>query len=283
MYHAGSTVSFDATNSTPRMTLTDSFIPTAGVAGLLPMVTYFFMVVATYAFLSVFVFALATRPIAPLSDRSVSGNLSFLLTAGIAAVAGFSYYLIQGYYHTMLAELATVTDVSDRQTLIREAYNAIGQYRYMAWAITTPLLLLQVVSLLNIRLGAHKKTLALLLTASFLMILTGYIGHEQLSFDAEIQTGAKLIWGAISMAACALISVIIYRLWKQSDKQRTHRLIAITFGAFWVMYPIGYMLTLTSIDFNWIHILYTLADVIGLIGVGILSYLVPAQFAELTD
>ena len=258
------------------MTLTDSFIPTAGVAGLLPMVTYFFLIVATYAFLSFFVFALVTRPITLLPDRSLSGNLSFTLTAGITAVTGLSYYLIQGYYHTMLAELTTVTDASDRQTLIREAYNAIGQYRYMAWAITVPLLLLQVVSLLKIQLST--KLLVRLLPVSFFMIITGYIGHQQLSFDNEIQTGPKLIWGAVSMACYAVILLMLSRFRKtiantiRPDEQRIYRLVGFAFGTFWIMYPLGYVLTMTPIDFNWIHILYTLADVISIAGVGIGAY-----------
>ena len=248
------------------------------------MVTYFFLVVATYAFLSFFVFALVTRPNTPLTYQSPLANLSFFLPAGIPAVAGFSYYLIQGYYHTMLTELATVTDSSDRQTLIREAYNAIGQYRYMAWIITVPLLLLQVVSLLKIQPDTHKKTLTTLLTASFFMILTGYIGHQQLSFDNEIQIGPKFIWGAVSMVGYVLISLTLYRLWKQTvgshsqpEEHRIYRWIGFAFGTFWVIYPVGYMLTLTSVDFNWIHIAYTLADVISIVGVGIGSYLFRTQ------
>ena len=287
MYRAGSTVSFEATNGTPCMHIADSFIPTAGVDGLLPIVTYFFFVVATYAFLSFFVFALVARPTTALTAQSPLTNLSFFLTAGVA-VAGLSYYLIQGYYHTMLAELATVTDIGDRQTLIREAYNAIGQYRYMAWAITVPLLLLKIVSLLKIPAVTRKKTLLTLLPASFFMILVGYVGHEQLSFDNEIQTGPKLIWGAVSMAGYGLISLTLYRLWKQvnstvqPDGQRIYRLVVISFGTFWLTYPVGYILTLTPIDFNWIHILYTLADVISLIGIGLLPYFVSMQSSEIT-
>ncbi len=286
---AVSSVSFEGINVTDCMNIADSFIPTAGVDGLLPMVTYFFMVVATYAFLSFFVFALVTRPTTALTAQSPLTNLSFFLTAGVAAVAGLSYFLIQGHYHTMLAELATVTDISDRQTLIREAYNAIGQYRYMAWAVTVPLLLLQVISPLKIPAVTRKKTLLTLLPVSFFMILAAYIGHEQLSFDNEIQTGPKLIWGAVSMAGYAVISLTLYRLWKQVNstiqpgEQRIYRLVVKSVGTFWLTYPVGYILTLTPIDFNWIHILYTLADVISLIGIGLLPYFVSMQSSEITD
>ncbi len=264
------------------MNIADSFVPTAGVVGLLPTVTYFILVVAMFAFLSLFIFALASRQHSP-SELSRRQRLSPVLTAMIAAVAGFSYYIIQTGYRTMLTELTTITDVNDRQTFFRESYNAIGQYRYMAWAVILPLLLLQVISLPKPLPNTYQKSLITLLIVSFFVILTGYIGHQQLSFDNEIQIGPKLIWGAVSMAGYAVILLTLYRFWKQvastiqPDEQRIYRLIAVAFGTFWIMYPLGYILTVTPVDFNWIHIAHTLADVISVSGVGVGAYFIHTQ------
>ena len=42
----------------------------------------------------------------------------------------------------------------------------------------------------------------------------------------------------------------------------------------WGVYPIGYMLTLTSIDLNYIHIGFSIADIFNKVGVAIVAYLV---------
>lgn len=255
------------------MELAERFIPTAGVVGILPMVTYFFLIMTMYAFLGNFIFALATR-----SDVSPEHRTSSTLTAIIAAVAGLSYYLIQFYYHDMLTELATLASSDDRQTLIRESYAAIGQYRYMDWAITTPLLLVKIVSMLKIELSEIKRKLVILLTADFFMILTGYIGEQQLSFDNETLVAPKLIWGAVSTLGYVLIPITLYQFWKQfayrvlPEEQRAYRLMALTTVTFWGVYPIGYILTVLNIDLNWIHIAFSIADIINKVGVGLIAY-----------
>ncbi|MFD2932743.1 bacteriorhodopsin [Spirosoma flavum] len=269
------------------MEIADSFVPTAGVVGIFPLVTYFFLIVATYLFLGNFIFALASRTTTqPEQVQNRFQNLSPILTAIISAVAGLSYYFIQGYYHDMLAELVTVTNANDRQVLIRESYNAIGQYRYMDWAVTIPLLLIQVVFTLKIQPSERRRPLVTLLVASFFMILTGYIGHQQLAFDNEIEIGPKLIWGAISMIGYAIILLTLSRLWKQvvnqvqPDEQRTYRLMAFVMGAFGITYPIGYILTVSNIDFNWIHIAYTIADITTKAGLGLLVYFASTKPVE---
>ena len=259
------------------METANSFIPTAGVVGIFPLVTYFFMVVATYSFVGNFIFALATRTNSdqPQTQRQ---RLSPVLTAIISVIAGLSYYQIQGHYHDMLAELATVTIANDRQTLLRESYNAIGQYRYMDWAVTTPLLLAQIVFRLKLESDVRNRALITLLSASFFTMLTGYIGHQQLAFDNEILVGPKLLWGAVSMIGYAVILRTLFQLWKsvftkaQPHEQRTYRLMAYVMGTFLALYPIGYILTITPIDFNLIHIGYTIADIVSKVGMGLLVY-----------
>ncbi|GAB4033113.1 bacteriorhodopsin [Spirosoma jeollabukense] len=253
------------------MDVTNTFIPTAGVVGLLPMVTYFFLVVTMFAFIGNFIFTLTTQ-----STVSSEYRVLHALTAVIAVIAGASYYVIQSYYHNMLAELATVTDINDRQTLIRESYSAIGQYRYMAWAVTTPLLLIQVVFVLKAELIVIKRQLTTLLTASFFMVLAGYIGHQQLSFDNEVLAGPKLIWGAISALSYVVILLALYRLWKQFidqislNQQRVYRQVSLIIATFWGVYLLGYVLTVVDLDFNWIHIVYTIGDIATYIGVGLI-------------
>ncbi len=258
---------------TKFMDVADTFMPTAGVVGLLPMVTYFFIVVALFAFIGNFVFALATLPGVRPEYR-----ISHVLTAVIAVVAALSYYLIQSDYRDMLSELVTVTDANDRQTLIRESYNAIGQYRYIDWFVAAPLLLIQIVYRLNLRLSDTKRPLTILLSAGAFLFFASYIGHQQLSFDNEIQVGPKVTWGLISTGAYALILFTLYRLWKQAGPQtdtpnkRDYWLMARTATTCWGTYLLAYFLTIAPIDFNWIHLIFTIADLITKIGIGIMVY-----------
>jgi sensory rhodopsin len=255
------------------MKLSDTFIPTAGAVGLLPMVTYFLLMVTMYAFLGNFIFALTAR-----TRVSSSYQTSQTLTAIVSAIAGLSYFFIQGYYHDMLAELATLSEAENRQTIIRESYNAIGQYRYMEWAVTTPLLLTNMVLMLKIDLRSIKRPLMIMLMADFFMILAGYIGEQQLAFDNEILVGPKLLWGGVSAVGYLVIPITLYKFWKQfasrtlPQEQWAFRLMALTTVTFWGVYPIGYILTVLSIDTNWLHIAFSLADLINKVGVGLIAY-----------
>lgn len=256
------------------MEVADSFLPTAGTVGLLPMVTYFFLIVAMFAFLGTFIFALVSpRMPVPVQGSPIFSAVSSL-TLSSTAIAGLTYYLIQSYYHTTLSEIATVGDSTDRQTLIRESYNAIGQYRYIAWFITTPLLLFQLIALLRIRLYDNKRRVVGLLMATLFMVFASYIGHEQLSFDNEIQIVPKLVWGLIALIDYVSILFTLNRLWKEFGGQAhpAFRLAYQLIAGTWAIYFIGYFLTLAPIDFNWIHLAFTIADMVSLIGVGLIVY-----------
>ncbi|GAB4021736.1 bacteriorhodopsin [Spirosoma koreense] len=255
------------------MEVTNTFLPTAGVVGLLPMVTYFFLVVAMFVFLGNFIFALATQSAVRPAYRT-----AHTLTACVALLAVLSYYLLQADYRILLTELVTLTDAGDRQTLIREAYNAMGHYRYMNWAIVAPLLLIQAILRLNLRTREVKRSLALLLTAAFLLFFTSYLGHQQLSFDNEILAGPKAIWGVVAASLFGFIFFTLQRLGRQSNEpvaagqQTTYSSIVRLLGGVWGVYLIGYFLTLTPIDFNWLHLLFTLADLAGIVGIGLTVY-----------
>ena len=264
------------------MKFSTQFIPTADQVGLLPMLAYFFITITAYAFLASFIFALATR-----NSVAPEHRMSRALTACIVAVAGISYFLITLFFHHYLEELANVSDPNDRHTLTRQAYNAIGQYRYMDWAITTPLLLIKMVSMLRVRYREAPNVYITLLTADFFMILTGYIGEQQLTDGANILVTSKLIWGAISTIGYVFIPLTLYQLWKrfservEPEERKAYRTIALTTVTFWGVYPIGYILTcFPSLDSNWIHIAFSIADIINKVGVGVITYQVAKELMD---
>ena len=258
------------------MTFGESFVPTAGEVGILSMLTYFFMACAAYAFLGNLIFSLATQKSVAPEHRS-----SRVYGAIISAVAGVSYLLITHFYHEMLHELSHLgADSPQAPALIRRSYQAIGQFRYMDWAITTPLLLLKTTSMLRISSKEAGKTIAILLLADFFMVLTGYIGEQQLTANGEIIGSAKLLWGAISTVGYLVVPFVLYGLYKRfAERGNEHerwgfRFMAFTTVTAWGVYPLGYMLTLTSINLNYIHLAFSIADVFNKVGVAIVAYLV---------
>jgi bacteriorhodopsin len=258
------------------MELSETFIPTAGTAGLLPMLTYYSLVVTSLVFLAQTIFTLTTRPLVEPAHQ-----VSHIVSGVIAVVAGYAYFQMQGFYHDMLAELVTVADPADRQTLMRESYPAISQYRYMDWAITTPLLLLTMVRLLNVSLRTIARPVGLMLAADLFMIVTGYIGEQQLTFDQEAIVGSKLIWGAVSTVGYVVVPWTLYKLYKQygmtAKLDRTFRLVALTTVTFWGIYPIGYIASALGVDTNAIHIAFCVGDVINKTGVAALLFLSTQQ------
>ena len=248
---------------------------------MLPMVTYFFMTVAAYCFLGNLVFSFLTNAsVAPEHriSRSYGGVIS--------AVAGVSYLLITRFYHGMLFDLSQISSAEGREALLRHSYIAIGQYRYMDWAVTTPLLLLKASSMLRIGFKEAAGAITLMLVADFLMVLTGYIGEQQITATGDIITSGVLFWGAVSTVFYAIAVVVLYRLYKQfasqgSDTERWgFRFIGYTTVTTWGVYPIGYLLTLTHVDFNYLHIAFSAFDVFNKVGISVVAYLVGKRLLD---
>jgi sensory rhodopsin len=77
-----------------------------------------------------------------------------------------------------------------------------------------------------------------------------------------------------------VVPVILYRLYKRfAERGNEHerwgyRFMAFTTVTSWGVYPLGYLLTLTSINLNYIHIAFSVADIFNKTGVAIVAYLV---------
>lgn len=258
----------------------ERFLPLAGNVGLLSNVTFFFLVFASYALLGSAVFSLATR-----TQVAPEHSSSRVLTALIGLIAGVSYFLIQDYYRDALREVANTTDEATRQKIIHDTYFAIGQLRYMDWLFTTPLLLTKMPLMLKIKPHEMKWPLTIMLAADAFMIVAGYIGQQQLDANNNVLVGPHLLWGAISTIGYIFIPVILYRLWQQFknrgtvEEQQAYRWMALTTVTFWGVYPLGFVAEALSptMNFNWLHIAFSIADIINKVGVGAIVYLAGAH------
>jgi amino acid transporter len=91
------------------MNFATAFVPTAGEAGMVPLLTYFFMTVAAYCFFGNAFFSV-------LTDQSVAPEHRISRASGgvIAVVAGVLYLLITRFYHGMLQALSHLTSPETR-------------------------------------------------------------------------------------------------------------------------------------------------------------------------
>ena len=259
------------------------FVTTAGQVGLLAVFTEYILVITAFSFFGMTIFSLATKGSVAPEHRTSS-----VVTAVICFVAGCSYLVIRTYFHAMLETLAKTSDPADRHNLIYASYLAIGQFRYMDWTVTTPLLLLKNVLLLRVKPRQIPGTIFVLLTADLLMVVTGYIGEQQIDGNGVMIAGAHYVWGFISTIFYLVIPYILYRVYQkyaaasEPEERRAYRWLAVATVTTWGVYPLGYMVPtlFPGADLNWLHVAFSVGDVYNKVGLGIVAYLAAARIMD---
>jgi sensory rhodopsin len=175
-----------------------------------------------------------------------------------------------------------------RRGLIRDAYFAIGSYRYMDWAVTVPLLLLRMVLVLKVKPGEVLGWLAVLLGAALWMIGAGFIGDQQIGPDGAVLAFRHSVWGCVATLGYLMILYVLFcrlpRFGANAEDEAGYafRIMRWTTITFWGVYPLGYLASafLTRLDLNWIQIAFTLADLVNTLGVFTVGYLLGAGELE---
>lgn len=265
------------------MELSNFFMPINGDGlDLLSVATYYIIMVAFFCFVASFFFSWFTR-----TQVAPEHNTSRVLTAVICAVAGLSYFYIGKYYNAYLHDLRSITDPSLRAEFRHKAFFAIGQMRYMDWLVTTPLLLIKMISILRPKYAAISKTVALIIIGDIFMVITGFVGQQQLGANGEILVASHMIWGAISTLGYICVLIGMYRIYQmrniaQPIEQKAFKWMAGTIVTFWGVYPIGYILVALcpKLDTDILNIAYSIADVINKAGIGIIAYMMAVQILE---
>ena len=213
-------------------------------------------------------FVLARQQIAPQYRNAL------VMSALVVAVAGYHYFRIFESW-------------SAAYTLVDGMYVATGEpfndaYRYIDWLLTVPLLVAELVYVINPKnRGRLTFTLA---TAAALMVILGYPGEVA---DSNL---TRAVWGFLSTLP------FVYIVWQlfsgltdaideqPEDAKVLVRNIRWLLLGTWGFYPLVYMLPFlgitSSVVLVGIQVGYCLADVAAKAGYGIMIYMIAAKKSE---
>ena len=139
-------------------------------------------------------------------------------------------------------------------------------YRYLNWLIDVPMLLFQILFIVEIGKAQRNRWRNWFFFSGAMMILTGYVGQ----FYETTNTTALLVWGAISTVFFAQVLYLIYRVIREGstdlppEAQRIMGAIWWLFLFTWMLYPGGYLMPLLMNSEAGVvgrQITYTVADI----------------------
>lgn len=199
---------------------------------------------------------------------------SMMVSSLVVLIAGYHYYRIMGSWE-------------EAYVLVDGAYQASGKpfndaYRYVDWLLTVPLLLVELVLVLNLGKGKTGPMLRNLIIAAVLMIGLGYPGE----ISSDVTT--RNIWGVLSTIPFIYILVVLWgqlgqQLAGASDKikvlfSNTRYLLLATWGFYPIAYAIG---TWGGMDSAGavvaVQVGYTIADVTAKALYGVMIFVIAYQ------
>ena len=151
--------------------------------------------------------------------------------------------------------------------------------RYMDWAVTVPLLMVELLAVCTLTGRKLTTTRAAAMAAAFAMIVTGYLGTQV--FDEGENTFWLWLWWAISMACFVAIYVVVVPAVMASvkslpdDAGRGLGQAASLLGAVFLVYPLVYLIPVFFAGGWWttsIHVALSAADVTAKVGFGMLIH-----------
>lgn len=212
-------------------------------------------------------FVLAQKNLAP------KYRISMMVSALVVLIAGYHYFRIFNSWEGafVLNEAAGMYEFSG------EPFN--DAYRYVDWLLTVPLLVVELVLVMDLPEGESGPLAAKLGFAAALMIVLGYPG--EVSANAEL-FGTRGLWGFLSTLPFVYILYVLFTGLGDVIKQQSSKVSTLLGNArllllfTWGFYPIVYMAPF----FGWtgatstvaIQVGYTLADIFAKAGYGVLIY-----------
>lgn len=235
-------------------------------------------------------------PTLTMTEYSIVFNiLSFTIaTMGAAALFFFlaaqtveSRYRLGVYISGLVVAIACYHYVqiflswNGAYTLQGGAYVPTGKpfnpaYRYVDWLLTVPLLLTELVAVLNLPRNVGRPLQVKLIIAAILMIVLGYPG--------EIATAAstKWLWWAVAMVPFLFIVYTLFAQLSAAVGRQPERVRDLVAGARWLtvvswsFYPIAYLAPVAGLSGSTSEVVlqigYSIADIVSKAGLGLYIY-----------
>lgn len=152
-------------------------------------------------------------------------------------------------------------------------------YRYVDWLLTVPLLVAELVAVLQLPKAVRGSLTFRLIVATVLMLVTGYVG------EVAADMGTRNVWGIISSVPFAYIVYVLFVELKKAAAHESgdvqHRLLMtqLLLLATWGFYPITYGIPvwfgpefLGAGGIVAVQVGYSIADITAKCGYGLMIY-----------
>ena len=228
-----------------------------------------------------------------IGDLSTPQNFTFFLGAMAMMAASAFFFLSLPQFDNkwrtsiLVSGLITFIAAVHYYYMKESALNGgdvITEVRYIDWILTVPLMCVEFYLILKVA-GATKKHLNILIFASLVMLLTGYMGEK-----SGTDTNSPAAWGFVSgIAYFYIVYLIKYgALAKLAASaggavEKAHKTLTWFVIVGWAIYPLGYMI---GTEGQWysglsgifenpdeaMNVVYNIGDAINKIGFGLVVY-----------
>jgi bacteriorhodopsin len=228
----------------------------------------FALVGAGFALLAYVLYSWTSR-----SEIGVRYRPAVLAGLSLGAVAALSYLVLVlrwGAGHDLTAAGYVPTE---------EARLSLSP-RYVDWAVTVPLLTVELLAVCAVTGARARKLRAGTMTAAFCMILTGYLGAQVVGEGRD--TTALVLWGLVSCVFYAYLYVALIGAVRSSlpamgrEAALSLRNAAIVllsaFGVYPLVYAVPVFVDVTGAWLTTMQLAYSAADVLAKVGFGVLVH-----------
>jgi len=152
--------------------------------------------------------------------------------------------------------------------------------RYIDWAVTVPLLTVELLAVCALAGARARKLRASTMTAAFCMIFTGYLGSQVV--DEGRDTTALVLWGLVSCVFYAYLYVALIGAVRSSlpamgreaavSLRNATIVLLSAFGVYPLVYAIPVFVDVTGAWLTTMQLAYSAADVLAKVGFGVLVH-----------
>ncbi len=157
-------------------------------------------------------------------------------------------------------------------------------YRYVDWLLTVPLLLIELILVMNFSRSETIAKATKLGSLAALMVILGYPG------EISTDSGTRWLWWSLSMIPFLVIVYDLFIGLKKSIDSQPEAARGLVSAARWVtvvswmFYPVVYVLPMIGFTGGdataAVQVGYTIADIVAKAGFGILIYMIAVRKSE---